>query len=141
MAHHGVELMQRGDDGLDVLHGLALGLGQQLDVLFLGGNELVQRGIQEADVDVAARRGPHNSCSKSPCCMGSSMARAALRCSTVSEQIISRIAAMRSGSKNMCSVTAQADALGAEGHSQLGVAGGVGVGADLQLTVLVRELQ
>ena len=36
--------------------------------------------------------------------MGRSLARAASRCSTVSEQIISRMAAMRSPSKNMCSV-------------------------------------
>ena len=36
--------------------------------------------------------------------MGSSLARAFARCSAVSEQIISRMAGMRSASKNMCSV-------------------------------------
>ena len=42
--------------------------------------------------------------SKSPCCIGSSLASAFSRCSTVSEQIISRMAGIRSASKNMCSV-------------------------------------
>ena len=41
--------MQAGDDGLDVLNGLALCFCQSSDVSFLSGNELVQRRIQEAD--------------------------------------------------------------------------------------------
>jgi len=42
--------------------------------------------------------------SKSPCCIGSNLLRAASLSSTVSEQIISLIAPILSGSKNMCSV-------------------------------------
>ena len=54
VTHHGVKLMQAGDDGLDVGHALAQVLGQQLDVGLLGGHELMQGGIQEADGDGAA---------------------------------------------------------------------------------------
>ena len=58
-------------------------LGEQLDVGLLGGDELVQRGIQEAD---GHRDGPPCAsymASKSPCCIGSSLARAAFsRCSS-----------------------------------------------------------
>ena len=55
MAHHGVELVQGSDDGLACSSTvLPMCLGQQLDVLFLGGNELMQRGIQEADVNMTA---------------------------------------------------------------------------------------
>ena len=81
------------------------------------------------------------SCSKSPAAWAPAWPErpcAAPRCQS---RIISREwAAIRSGSKNMLLGAAQADALSAEGHSLLGVAGGVGVGADLQLTILVRQL-
>ena len=43
MTHHRVELVETGDDCLDVLNGLALCLCQRLDIGFLGGNELVER--------------------------------------------------------------------------------------------------
>ena len=104
VTHHGVELVQGGDDGLDL-------------------------GVTVMPISLARARCPPprwatNSCSggsrkrmvtgsppwprrcprKSPCCMGCSLARAFSRCSTVSEQIISRMAGMRSASKNMCSV-------------------------------------
>ena len=57
VTHHGVELVEGGDDGLDVGNGLAHILGQQLDVSLVGGQELVQRGVQEADGDGAALHG------------------------------------------------------------------------------------
>ena len=43
-------------------------------------------------------------CSKSPCCNGRIFSRASSLSSTVSEQIISRNASIRSPSKNICSV-------------------------------------
>ena len=49
VTHHRVELMQGGNDILDVLDGLALCLGKCLDVFLFGGNELVERRIQEAN--------------------------------------------------------------------------------------------
>ena len=54
VTHHGVELVQTLNDCLDISNGLALGSSQCFDVLFLGGNELVQRGIQVTDGDGAA---------------------------------------------------------------------------------------
>ena len=131
--------MQRGDDGLDVLHGLALGLGQQLDVLFLGGNELVQRGIQEADVHVLALES-----------LVQLLEVALLHGLQLGQSGLALLHGVRAdhladggdtvGIEEHVLGAAQADALGAEGHSLLGVAGGVGVGADLQLTILVRQL-
>ena len=44
VTHHGVELMQGSDDGLDLLNGLAHVGSQLLNVGLLGGNELVQGG-------------------------------------------------------------------------------------------------
>ena len=41
--------MQRSNDGLDLLNALALRLSQLLNIFFLSGNELMQRGIQETD--------------------------------------------------------------------------------------------
>ena len=45
MTHHRVKLMQRIDHRLDMLHALALSICQLLDILFLCGNELMQRRI------------------------------------------------------------------------------------------------
>ena len=55
--HHGVELMQATDDLLDLFDRLAFHLGQGGDVFFLGGNELMQRGIQETNGDRIAFHG------------------------------------------------------------------------------------
>ncbi len=63
---------------------------------------------------------------------GSSLASAVFRSSTLSARIISRIASMRSPSKNMCSVRVEADAVGAERDGVRGLLRRVGVGADLQ---------
>ena len=49
VAHHGVELMERVADSLDLLHRLALGVSQLLDIFLFRGNELMERRIQEAD--------------------------------------------------------------------------------------------
>ena len=49
VTHHGVELVQRSHDVLQVVEGHAHIGSQLLDVLVLGGQELVQRGIQVAD--------------------------------------------------------------------------------------------
>ena len=49
VTHHRVELMERIDDRLDLLNSLALCVSQFLDVLFLSGNELMKRRIQETD--------------------------------------------------------------------------------------------
>lgn len=57
VTHHGVELVQVGDDLLDLRDRLALRLGERLDVRLLGGNELMKRRIEEADGDgIAAQR-------------------------------------------------------------------------------------
>ena len=54
MTHHRVELVQRSDDCLDLLNGLALSVSQLLDVLFFSRNEFVERRIQETDGNRAA---------------------------------------------------------------------------------------
>ena len=51
VTHHRVELVQSGDDVLDLLDGLALSRGEELDIGFLGGNELMERRIEESDAD------------------------------------------------------------------------------------------
>ncbi len=49
VTHHGVELVERCDDVLDVCNGLALSLCKSCDVSLFSGNELVERGIKESD--------------------------------------------------------------------------------------------
>ena len=85
-------------------HGLAHVLGQHLNVGLLGGHELVQRGIQEADGDGAALHGLVDALKVALLHRAAAWpepSRAAPRCRST---IISRMAVMRSPSKNMCSV-------------------------------------
>ena len=49
--HHRVELVQRVDQGLDLVHALVLGIRQPADVRLLGRHKLMQRRVQEADRD------------------------------------------------------------------------------------------
>ena len=57
VTHHRVELVEAGDDCLNLLDSLAGGLSQQLDVSFFGRNELMQRRIEETDVNRLAFHG------------------------------------------------------------------------------------
>ncbi len=137
MAHHGVELMERGDDGLDLLHGLMLVLGQQLDVRFLGGDELMQRGIQITDDHRAALHG------------GVELLEVAL---LHGQQLVQRGLPLLHGVgadhladggdavrlKEHMLGAAQADALRAQLPGLSGVGGGIRIGADLQAAILVR---
>ena len=57
VTHHRVELVQVGDDLLDLCDRLVLRLGERFDVCLFRGHELVQRRIEEADGDgIAAQR-------------------------------------------------------------------------------------
>ena len=49
VTHHGVELVETGNDVLDSLNRLALSLSESLDVIFLSRNEFVKRRIEESD--------------------------------------------------------------------------------------------
>ena len=49
VTHHGVELVERSNDVLDSLNGLALSLCKSLNVSFLSRNEFVKRRIEESD--------------------------------------------------------------------------------------------
>ena len=76
---------------------------ERLDVLFIGGKELMERGIEEADGDRQSLHGLVYAL-KVTLLHRLKLGERFSRCSTVSETIISRIAAIRSVSKNMCSV-------------------------------------
>ena len=57
VTHHRVELVQVGDDLLDLRDRLALCLRKRLDVRLVGGNELMERRIEETNGDgIAAER-------------------------------------------------------------------------------------
>ena len=136
MAHHGVELVERSDDRLDLVDGLALSLGQSFDVLFLSGNELVQRGIQEADGNRFAFHGLIESLEVA-LLHGLQLCQSGLA-------LLDGIGADHLtdggdtvGIEEHVLGAAEADAFCAEVKGVLGVLGGVGVGADLQLTELV----
>ena len=136
VAHHGVELMQGGDDGLDVGYGLAHILGQQLDVRLLGGNELVQRGIQEADGDGAALHGLVDAL-KVTLLHGQQLGQSLLALLLgVGADHLADGGDTVAVEEHMLSA-AQADTLGAQRAGAGGVGGGVGIGADLQPAELV----
>ena len=137
VAHHGVELMEPGDDGLDILHGLAHILGQLGDVGLLGGDELVQGGIQEADGDGAALHG-----------LVDALEVALLHGLQLGQGLLPLLHGVGADHlpdggdavliEEHVLGAAQADALGAELPGLGGVVGRVGVGADLEAAVLVR---
>ena len=54
VTHHRVELMERADESLDVINGLALCICKSLDVSFLSRNELMKRRIKETDCNRVA---------------------------------------------------------------------------------------
>ena len=136
VTHHGVELVQGSNDILDLLSGLALRLGQLGD-LFLGvGDELVERGVQEPDghgvglhgliqrLEVGLLHGQDLCQSGFPLLdgVGADHFPEGGDTAFLEEHVLG---------------TAQADALGAQLSCPDGVAGGIGVGADMQTAVLV----
>ena len=136
VAHHGVELVEGGDDGLDVGNGLAHILGQQLDVSLVGGQELVQRGVQEADGDGAALHG-----------LVDALKVGLLHGLQLAEGFLPLLHIVRTDHlpdggdavlvKEHVLGPAQADALSAELPGLGGVVGGVGIGADLETAIFV----
>ena len=136
VTHHGVELVERINDSLDLFHGLALSVSQLLDVFFGGGYELVERGIQEPDgyrvafqsfvqlFEVALLNGEDLIQSSFPFFHGVGADHFA--------ECVDPVAF-----KEHVLGTAQTDTFGAQLTSLLSVGGGVGIGADFQTTILV----
>jgi hypothetical protein len=129
MAEHRVALVQF----LGAAHhggGVEAGGRRRRDVLLGVRQELVQRRVEQADGD---RQAVHdrNSSTKSPAASAGSWPAPARRPSSSSARIISRTAAMRSASKNMCSVRHR-PMPSAPNRARCGVERGLGVGADLQ---------
>ena len=136
VTHHRVELMQRSNDGLDLLNALALCLSQLLNIFFLSGNELMQRGIQETDGYRAALQRLIQ------------LLKVAL---LIRQDLLQSSLALLNGvranhlteSSNSVFLkehmlgTAQTDTLSAQLTSLLGVCGGVCVGAYFQYTELI----
>jgi len=136
VAHHGVELVEGGDDGLQLLHSHVHLLGQGDNVLLGGGQELVERGIQEADGDGLALHG-----------LVQALEVGALHGQQLGQGLLPLLHSLGDdhlphggdavGVEEHVLGAAEADALGAELGGLLGVTGGVGVGADAQGAVLV----
>ena len=136
VAHHRVELVEPCDDVLDLLDGLALRGSQLLDLRLLGGNELVQRRIQEADGDRVALKSLIESLEVSL------LIRKDLVQSLFSlfdgigaDHLAERGDPLRIEEHVLG--TAEADTLGAKLSRLLRVGRGVCVGSDFQLPVLV----
>ena len=136
VTHHGVELVEGSDDVLDLGHGLALSLGQLLNIGLLGGHELVQRGIQEADGDGAAFHGLINALEVT-LLHGQELGQSGLPLlhGVGADHLADGIDAVAL-EEHMLG-TAQADALGTQLTGLGGVVGGIGIGADLQAAELV----
>ena len=98
----------------------------------------MQRRIEVADGHRAAFQRLVHAPRSRPAAYGSSLASAFSRCSSVSARIISRMAAMRSPSKNMCSVRHRPMPSAPNFTACSGVVRGIGVGADAQLAGRVR---
>jgi len=137
VTHHRVELMQGGDDVLDLGNALAHILGEQLNVGLLGGDELVQRGIEEADGHrTALERDIHG------------LKVALLHRLELGERLLTLLE--RVGANHLADGgdtvsleehmlgAAEADALGAELDRLRGIVRVIGVGADAQTAILVR---
>ena len=136
VTHHGVELVQAVDNSLELGDLHVHLLGQSYDVLFLCGNELVERGIEEADGDGMAVHG-----------FIDALEVALLHGLELGKSLLALLGCLGNdhladsgdtiGIKEHVLCTAEADALGAEVIGVGGVGGGIGVGADAQLADVV----
>ena len=132
MAHHGVGLMQGVDLVDDFLGGDAQVLGQRLDLVghVHMGHELMQRRIQVTDGHGTAFQG-----------LVHGLEVALLHGQDLGQRLLALLLGVGEdhlahgrdavGLEEHVLGAAQADALGAERHSLLGIARGVGVGAHL----------
>ena len=139
VTHHRVELVQVGDDLLDLCDRLALRLGERLDVRLLGRDELMQRRVEEADGDgVAAQRFKQTFkvCLLHRLDLGESRFALfdRLRADHFAEGVDAAFA------KEHVLGTAQADALRAERGGLLCILRGVCIGTDAQSLILVGEI-
>ena len=139
VTHHGVELVEIGDDLLDLRDRLALRLCERLDVGFLGGNELVKRRIEETDGDgIAAER------------LEETLEVCLLHGLDLGERrfaLLDRLGAdhFTEGldaalAEEHVLGTAETDALCAEGSCLLCILGGICVRADAECLVLIGKL-
>ena len=136
VAHHGVELMQAGDDVVQMLDGQAHFLGKRFDVGRIGRNELMQGRIEETDGNGTALHGLVNG-----------LEVALLDRLELGQRLFALLRGLGddhfadgldavSLEEHMLG-TAEADALCAEGDSLLRIMRRIGVRADAQLAVLV----
>ena len=139
MTHHGVELVQIVDYLFDVGNGLTLGLGQRFDIGLVGGHELMQRGIQEADGNGMAVQRLEQALEVS-LLHGLDLGQRgfALSHGLGADHLAER--ADTGGIEEHMLGAAQADALRAEGGRLLGVLGGVRVGAHAHGLILIGQL-
>ena len=139
VTHHGVELVQVGNDLFDLRDRLALRLCKRLDVRFVRGNELVKRGIEETNGDrIAAERFEET-------LEVSLLHRLDLRERSLA--LFDRIRADHFAERaDSCGIeehmlgTAETDALRAERRSLLCVLGRIGIRSHAERLVLVRKL-
>ena len=136
VTHHGVELVERGNDALDVCHGLALCLSESCDVSLLGGNELVKRGIKESDTNGVALKSLVKLLEVA-LLVGKDLIKSCLAlCNGVSADHLTECSNSVSLEEHMLG-TAKTDTLSAKLASLLCVSGSVSVGSYLKLSVLV----
>ena len=136
VTHHGVKFLETGNDILDLLYALALGISQLLD-LFLGvGHELMKRGIQETD---GHRIAFHSLIELLEIAL---LVRLDLLKSLLS--LLDGVGAdhLAEGSDSVLSEehvlgTAETDTLGTQLTGLGRICGRIGIGANLQLAVLV----
>ena len=137
VTHHGVELVQAGDHVLQLFHGDVQLAGDLYDVLFLGGQELVERGIQETDGNRTAFHDLVQSLEVT-LLIGQDLGQSSLTGLNVlgNDHLAHSLDTL--ALEEHVLGTAQADALCTEVAGLLGVTRGVSVGVNLQLTELVR---
>ena len=139
VTHHRVELVQVGDDLLDLRDGLFLRLCQRRDLFLGGGHELVQRRIEEADGHgIAAQR------------LVELFKVALLHRLDLGERGLALFDGIRAdhlaergdpfGLEEHMLGTAEADALRAERRSLLRILRGIRVGADAERLIFVGKL-
>ena len=130
--------MQGGDDGLDGLYALALGRSQLLDLSLGGGNELMQRGVQETDAHRASLQGLIELL-KVTLLIGQDLVQSGLPlCNGIGADHLPESSDPLGVKEHMLG-TAQANALCAQLLGLLGIGGGIGIGADLHGAVLVGQ--
>ena len=139
VTHHRVELVKALAEETDLLRGLIFRFGKRFDIRLKGGNELVERRIEETDGDGHALQSFHKTFEVRLLHRLDGVESAFTLLLILGADHLAELFNSARAEEHMLG-TGKTDTFGAKFKRSLRVGGGVGVGADLQSLVLIGKL-